>query len=140
MKEKKNNFKKDLFKGVVCKERNRKTAGITLIALVITVIILLILAGITISQLTGSGIFEKAKEARNKWQNAQEDEEAKIAKYSNEIDSYVDGDRNDIIETKTITTSKGTYKFTKKGNIVHCSFFDDEIDLGDFKNSTDGIL
>ena len=60
----------------------------------VTIIILLILAGITISQLQGSGIFERAKEARDKYRNAQEDEEERIAKYSNEIDSYVGGNRD----------------------------------------------
>lgn len=34
MKEKKNKIKKDLFNGVICKEGNRQTAGITLIAFV----------------------------------------------------------------------------------------------------------
>ncbi len=38
----------------------RKDTGITLVALVITIIILLILAGISISSLTGSGLFGKA--------------------------------------------------------------------------------
>lgn len=40
--------------------------GITLIVLVITIVILLILAGITIIQLTGNGIFEKAKFAKER--------------------------------------------------------------------------
>ena len=40
--------------------------GITLVALVITIIILLILAGISISALTNTGIFEKAKDAKEK--------------------------------------------------------------------------
>ena len=40
----------------------RKSKGITLIALVITIIILLILAGITINSLTNSGLFGKAQE------------------------------------------------------------------------------
>ena len=44
----------------------RKNKGITLIALVITIIILLILAGITISQLTGNGLFGKAGLAKQK--------------------------------------------------------------------------
>lgn len=44
-----------------------KNKGITLIALVITIIILLILAGITINQLTGeNGLFARAKEATEK--------------------------------------------------------------------------
>lgn len=42
----------------------KNTNGITLVALVITIILLLILAGITISQLTGSGLFGKAKRAK----------------------------------------------------------------------------
>ena len=42
-------------------ENKRKNNGITLVALVVTIIILLILAGITISSLTNTGIFEKAK-------------------------------------------------------------------------------
>lgn len=41
----------------------KKDKGITLVALVITIIILLILSGITISQLTESGIFDKAQQA-----------------------------------------------------------------------------
>ena len=40
--------------------------GITLVALVITIIILLILAGISISALTNTGIFAKAKDAQSK--------------------------------------------------------------------------
>ena len=39
----------------------KKDNGITLVVLVITIIILLILAGITIAQLTGNGLFEKAQ-------------------------------------------------------------------------------
>lgn len=48
--------------------------GITLIALIITIIILLILAGVTIAQLTGNGLFEKAQLAANetKYVNAAE--------------------------------------------------------------------
>lgn len=64
MKEKKNRIKKDLFNGVICKEGNRQTAGITLIALVITIVILIILAGISINLLMGdNGIISHAKEA-----------------------------------------------------------------------------
>ena len=39
----------------------KKDNGITLVVLVITIIILLILTGITIAQLTGKGLFEKAQ-------------------------------------------------------------------------------
>ena len=49
---------------------NLKEKGITLVALVITIIILLILAGISISALTNTGIFGKAKEAKAKTEKA----------------------------------------------------------------------
>ena len=43
----------------------KKAKGITLISLVITIILLIILAGITIGTLTGeNGIIEKAKNAK----------------------------------------------------------------------------
>ena len=38
--------------------------GITLVALVITIVILLILAGISIQSITNTGLFENAKEAK----------------------------------------------------------------------------
>ena len=45
----------------------RKSNGITLIALVITIIVLLILAGVAISMLSGeNGILIKATEAKTK--------------------------------------------------------------------------
>ena len=47
-----------------------KDRGITLVALVITIIILLILAGISKSALTNTGIFGKAKEANRKSEDA----------------------------------------------------------------------
>ena len=53
----------------------RKNQGITLIALVITVIILIILAGVTISLLVGdNGIINKAKQGKVNMQNAQAEE------------------------------------------------------------------
>ena len=45
---------------------SKKNKGITLVALVITIIILLILAGISISALTNTGIFQKARDAEDK--------------------------------------------------------------------------
>ena len=60
----------------------RKDKGITLIALVITIIVLLILAGVTISMLSGeNGILTKAAEAKTKYGEAQEDEKSKLLDY-----------------------------------------------------------
>lgn len=65
----------------------KNNKGITLIALIITIIILLILAGISISALTQTGIFEKAKEAKQKSENAQEEENKILNNYIAQIDS-----------------------------------------------------
>ena len=67
----------------ILKEKNRikKQTGITLIALVITIIILLILAGVSIAMLTGNnGILTQAKNAKENTALAKEDEENKLAK------------------------------------------------------------
>ena len=48
-----------------------KNKGVTIVALVITIIVLLILAGVTIAMLSGeNGILTKAKEAKTRTDNA----------------------------------------------------------------------
>ena len=62
------------------KSKNKNTQkGITLVALIITIIILLILAGISISALTGSGLFGKAQDAKERTIKAQLKEEIEMA-------------------------------------------------------------
>lgn len=65
-----------------------KNKGITLVALVITIIILLILAGITISSLTNTGIFKKAREAKEKTQQAEINQEKILDEYEKELNQY----------------------------------------------------
>ena len=68
----------------------RKEQGITLIALIITIVILLILAGIGIAVLTGdNGLFIRAQQAKDKTIEAQENEESVISEYMNEMDKYI---------------------------------------------------
>ena len=65
----------------------RKSKGITLIALVITIIILLILAGVAISMLSGeNGILKKAAEAKTKTEEGQKQEETTLEDM--DLDSY----------------------------------------------------
>ena len=49
----------------------KESKGITLVALVITIILLLILSGISISALTNTRIFQKAKDAKQASENAE---------------------------------------------------------------------
>ena len=53
--------------------------GITLVALIITIIVLLILAVVAIRAVQGDGIISKAKEAQTKYEDAQNEEEIKLA-------------------------------------------------------------
>ena len=70
------------------KKNKMKEKGITLIALVITIIVLLILAGVTIATLMGdNGIITKAREAKQKTEDAQKEEEAILS----DIEDYMNG-------------------------------------------------
>ncbi len=74
------------------KNKFKKNKGITLIALVVTIVVLLILAGISISMLTGqNGILNRASEAKEKTEKAQADEEETIKNYENIMNAYADG-------------------------------------------------
>ena len=88
-------------------KETRKNRGITLIALVITIIVLLILAGVSIAILTGNnGILTQAKLAKENTALAKEDEENKLAK-NNE---YINEQTGKVIPGKIATkTEKDNY-------------------------------
>ena len=70
----------------------RKTIGITLIALVVTIIVLLILAGITISLVFGpNGVVKKAQEAANKTNEAIINEQAQMNGLTSTIENMLNG-------------------------------------------------
>ena len=69
-----------------------KNKGITLIALVITIIILLILAGISISALTNQGLFKNAKTAQNATEKAEAEQGQRLNEYEEEINKYLSND------------------------------------------------
>ena len=70
------------------KNINKSNNGITLVALVVTIIILLILATISIQSLTNTGLFEKAKEARDKTANAVENQAKTLNGFDYNESSY----------------------------------------------------
>ena len=68
----------------------KKERGITLIALVITIVVMLILAVVTINLTLGNnGIFQRAKTAKEQYQNAEDYEKSKIKLITNDIDSFI---------------------------------------------------
>ena len=83
--------------------------GITLVALVITIIILLILATISIQSLTNIGLFKKAQEAKEKTQNAEENQAKTLNEYEDELNKYISGN------VKTLQAD-GSWNNTKKVN------------------------
>lgn len=93
----------------------KENKGITLISLVITIVILLILAGISIAVLTGdNGLFSIAKTAKQNTLDAQNMENLALADYNNKIDESVDGSRD------TITIDKEEYtKLLEKNRKIY---------------------
>ena len=70
----------------------KRNNGITLIALVITIIVLLILAGVSIAMLTGeNGILTQARNAKDRTEEARVDEENRISDYEDYISQYANG-------------------------------------------------
>lgn len=74
----------------------RKQEGITLVALVITIIILLILAGISIQALTGTGLFEKTNQAKERTIKAQLKEEIEMAIHEIQMEEIPEGRTVDL--------------------------------------------
>ena len=74
------------------KMKTKSSKGITLIALVITIIVLLILAGVTIAALSGdNGILKRATEAKEQTNQKNDEETEKLAGYESTIDQYANG-------------------------------------------------
>ncbi len=78
------------------KKIGKNIRGITLVALVVTIIVLLILAGVAINFTIGEdGIFRKAQEGANAYQNASQNEKIELDKISNYIDNYTNENKSD---------------------------------------------
>ena len=89
-----------------------KEKGITLIALVVTIVVLLILAGVSINALFGdSGIIKKAQDSQNKMNAAEQNDLEAINELNQWIDNQVNGttgeDENPTTRPK-ISTLLGT--------------------------------
>ncbi len=93
MNKKENKISKEIKINKKSARRNySKQTGITLIALVVTIVVLLILAGVSINALFGdSGIINKAQDAQNKMDQAVENDQKGINELSNWLDSKING-------------------------------------------------
>ncbi len=95
------------------KEKIKNTKGITLIALVVTIIILLILAGVTINVALGdNGLFKKSQEAVNRYKSAEANEAAVIEDLVTNWDNIISGGTTSE-GPKVITGSKTSEVISK---------------------------
>ena len=113
----------------------KRNKGITLIALVVTIIVLLILAGVSINMLTGqNGILNRASEAKEKTGNAQTEELVKFAVMSsigtdglidlNQLKTEIESQGGRVTGTTfpvTVTIGKLSYQIDQTGNITEAS-------------------
>ena len=104
------------------KEKNkaRSKRGITLIALIITVVIMLILAGVAIGAVVGGdGLFNKIEQATKIYENVSEDEKFEIHDMVTQIDIYLQDTNNPIVKDKAkinvIVNENQTYDGRLKG-------------------------
>ena len=96
------------------KTKEKLNKGITLVALVVTIIILLILSGITISSLTNTGLFENAKEAKNRTEDAQKQEQELLNQYEEELNRYTNSNSrwDGKVNKPELMTGMSAIKFT----------------------------
>lgn len=78
--------------------------GITLVALVVTIVVLLILSGISISILRQTGLFRKANQAEQKSKIVQELENLTLADYENKIDNVNISSTRETIKSQYINS------------------------------------
>lgn len=94
------------------KNKKGKQRGITLVALVVTIVVLLILAGVTINAVfSDNGIVKQAQEAANATKNAQENTIRDLENLQEEINKMIQGvKKGEINEDKNAiyTDSTGT--------------------------------
>ena len=98
-----------------------KQAGITLVALVITVVIMLILAGVAIAAVVdGDGLFSKTRQAANEYNEATVEENQLLKDMLDQIDIYLNElDNNPVVKPEitigTIVNENQTYDGRLKG-------------------------
>ena len=84
--------KNNLTRKTALRKIKKQVKGITLIALVVTIIVILILAGIALNLTIGeNGLFTRAQNAANTWQLAEQNEQNAMNDLSSWMDQYLNG-------------------------------------------------
>lgn len=110
--------------------KNKKERGITLIALVVTIIVLIILAGVSINLIFGTnGIINKAKLSKTLTEQASLNEQIALGEIDKELEKYLEGlpentkDNPQVAGTEVKIpdgwcTTTPAYVSTEDGNVV----------------------
>lgn len=107
------------------KKENFRDKGITLIALVVTIIVLLVLAGVTISLvMRNGGIIDRAKGSGEKSRIGQERENINLALGQMKIEDYA-GASTQGPKSSTTTSSETTSSSSSSG-AIYKSYYDEE--------------
>ena len=112
------------------KLKSKQEKGITLIALVVTIVVLLILAGVSISLvLNNNGVISKSKEARNQYAEAQTNDEKQLSETSDWIEETV----TNVKKIEGVVIPEGYYYvggIKAKGIVISDNANDNELDKG----------
>ena len=116
-----------------------KERGITLVALVVTIIILLILAGVTLGIVFGNtGLFERTKKAAEIYQKKENEEEELIKNLEKDIDVYKGDNLVFTQEPTEWTKEKVTVTIENKLQWCKLEYLKDE-ETGEWEEYTDKI-
>ena len=84
------------------KKELKSNGGITLVALVVTIIVLIILAGVSISLVLGNnGIIKKAREAKENYIEAAEEEDVAIHALEDEMNQKIEENQKNLCHGRT---------------------------------------
>mgnify|MGYP004528389081 CR=1 FL=1 len=97
----------------------KNTKGITLISLVITIIVLLILAGVSIAMLTGkNGLITRAQDAAEETRGASVEEERDLWKANQALDEYTSASSEGLPDLINRLVKQGLLKENEKDQIL----------------------
>ena len=134
----------------VKKELLKNDKGITLIALVITIIILLILAGVAIATLTGeNGLFARAKQAKQTQTESEMKEKLNLSIQELQVEKLTEATLDDITqewltqklsEYNPILKEDGTTNSKKvtlqKNGIIKLYMIDEKLNITEVENGS----
>ena len=131
-------YERDIYKNASnCGVQNN--SAITLVALVITVIVLLILAGVTLNMVMGeNGIINKAQLAKNKTNQAQEQENKMLNELEQQIDSYTRSEGSNSVSIYKLSELDSTYnpyglkgfiKYDKSNEILEVNLYYKKVNI-----------